>query len=384
MPELTVDVDEFTLVLRSTGKLDVMDWLDELDIIIDEFTRLSRIEELYGKLENATSKLQAGYTDGLTVGNRPWHFMMCWHEENPQMGLCIKFSAHAYAAYRQNFEQKYHAKMNIVEFLKMIRSDLYKMRLSRIDLTADYKDYPNPRDPSKQLDPNTLYCQLKKANYVIKNHKDKKTIRTYSALDKNGAYETFYVGSRKGKTDGFLRCYDKKQEQITTNGFRYDEAVNCESWVRFEAVFKGTYAHQITEQLQQINTEDELKRLIAKDISDKYRFFDMATGDVLKITDDLVGLAAGTAAGALSYPGTRDNTIRQSIKYLKNNSGLYMIFYKVYIVWGTEGEEALLKHLKEIYERKYKPTADEKAEIRHWRKKHWKELMGTQLEENFN
>lgn len=384
MPELAVGVDEFTLVLRSTGTLETIDWLNELDKMIDEFTRLSRIEELYGKLENATSKLQAGYTNGVTIANRPWHFMICWHEFLPTMGLCIKFSAHAYAAYCQDYEKKYQEKMNIVVFLKQIESDIYTMRLSRIDLTADYKDYPNPRNPTRQLDPNTLYEQMKRGNYIIKNHKDKKVIRTYSALDKNGAYETFYAGSRKGKTDGFLRCYDKKQEQIETCGYRYDEAIKCESWVRFEAVFKGTYAHQITEQLRKISTEDELKQLIARDISDKYRLFDISTGDWLEITNDLVGLAAGTAAGGLSCSGARDNTIKQSIEYLKKNSGLYMIFYKVNIVWGAGGEEKLLKHLKEVYEREYKPTADKKSEIKNWRKKHWKELMGTRLEDNFN
>lgn len=384
MPELAVGVDEFTLVLRSTGALETIDWLDELDKMTDEFIRLSRIEELYGKLENATSKLQAGYTNGLTIANRPWHFMICWHEILPTMGLCIKFSAHAYAAYCRDYEKKYQAKMNIVVFLKQIESDIYTMRLSRIDLTADYKDYPNPRNPARQLDPNTLYEQIKSGNYIIRNHKDKKVIRTYSALDKNGAYETFYAGSRKGKTDGFLRCYDKKQEQIETSGYRYDEAIQCESWVRFEAVFKGTYAHQITKQLKGISTEDELKQLIAMDISDKYRFYDMTTAHELEITEDLVGLATGRDEGKLSCSGARDNTIRQSIEYLKKNSGLYMIFYKVNIVWGKKGEEALMEHLKAVYENDYKPEAEKKAEIRNWRKKHRRELMGTRLEDNFN
>ena len=69
--------------------------------------------------------------------------------------------------------------------------------------------------------------------------------------------------------------------------FTYDEAIQCESWVRFEAVYKGIYAHQITEGLQQVSTEDELKQLIAKYISDKYQFYDTATGDALQITEDL-------------------------------------------------------------------------------------------------
>jgi len=383
MPTLEVGVDEFTLVLLPTGKIDVMDWLDELDKMMATFIRLSRIEELYGPLGTATKKLQAGYTSGLTVQNRPWHFMICWHEDIPTMGLCIKFSAHAYAAYRQDFQEKYQAKMNIVEFLKMVDSDIYVTRLSRIDLTADYKDYPNPRDPNGQLDPDTLYRQLINGNYVIKNQNGKKTLRTLSALHKNGVYETFYAGSRKGKTDGFLRCYDKKTEQIVTKGFRYDEAIQCKSWVRFEAVFKGTYAHQITEQLKQISTEDELTKLIAKHISDKYQLVDVATGDTLDITEDLAQIALGSGAGTLISPSNRDNTIRQSIQYLKKNSGLFAVFFKVSEVWGAQGERKLFSHLREIYQSEYKPTAGEKPEMKDWYAKHYRELRGQRLEDNF-
>ena len=288
-----------------------------------------------------------------------------------------------YAAYCQDYEKKYQTKMNIVEFLKMVASDIYTMRLSRIDLTADSKDYPNPRDPNGQLAPDTLYRQLLNCNYVIKNYKDRKTIRTFSALNKGGAFETFYAGSRKSKTDGYLRCYDKKQEQIATYGFQYDEAVQCKSWVRFEAVFKGTYAHQITEQLQQICTEDELIQLIAKHISDRYRFFDIATGDALEITDDLVGIALGSAVGALSCPSNRDNIIQQSIQYLKKNSGLFAIFYKVETVWGSAGAWKLFQYLREVYQKEYKPTADEKPEFKTWHKKHYAELRRQRLEDNF-
>lgn len=383
MPKLEVGVDEFTLVLRSAGKMDVMDWLDELDRMIDEFVRLSHIEDLYGKLDVATGKLQAGYTHGLTLLGRPWHLMICWHEDMPVMGLCVKFSAYAYAVYRRDYEKMYQSKMNIVEFLRLIKSDMYIMRLSRIDLTADYKDYPHPRDPNARLDPNTLYRRLVNGDYVIKNHNGKKAVRTFSALDKNGAYETFYAGSRRGKTDGFLRCYDKKQEQIETNGYRYDEAIQCKSWVRFEAVFKGTYAHQITEQLEQINTEDELKQLIAKHISDKYQFYDAATDTALDITEDLAGIVTGNTVASLSSPGTRDNELRKSIQYLKKDSGLFAIFYKVYRIWGLNGEWELFLHLREVYMKEYKPDAENKPEIQYWVKKHQAELKNQQLKDNF-
>lgn len=345
MPELAVGVDEFTLVLRSSGRLDVMDWLEELDKIIEEFIKLSHIEELYGELDVATKKIQAGYTNGLTILDRPWHFMVCWHEDIPKMGVCIKFSAHAWVVYRQDYETKYNTKMNVAVFLQMVKSDIYTMRLSRIDLTADYKNYPNPLAPNTHLNPNTLYGQLIKGRYVIKNSKNKQVIRTLSALDKDGTYETFYAGSRKGKTDGFLRCYDKRQEQIDTTGYRYDEAIQCESWVRFEAVYKGIYAHQITE--------------------------------------DLAGMALGSKVGELSCPSSRDNTIRQSIRYLKENSGLFAIFYKVYDVWGFDGEWELYLHLREEYRTKYRAEAEKKPEMINWHKKHHAELKKQKLKDNF-
>lgn len=360
-----------------------MDWSDEMDEMIDEFIQRSHIETLYGKLDAAAAKIQAGYTNGLTILSRPWHFMICWHEDIPTMGICIKFSAHAWAAYCQDYEVKFGQKMNAAVFLRAIKSDIYAMRLSRIDLTADYKDYPNPLAPNMPLDTDTLYCQLIKGQYVIKNYQNKQLIRTYSALDKNGAYETFYAGSRKGKTDGFLRCYDKRQEQIDTTGYRYDEAIQCKSWIRFEAVYKGIYAHQISDQLQQINTEDELKRLIAKHISDKYQFFDVATDGALQITEDLAGIALGSNVGALSYPSSRDNEIRQSIRYLKENSGLFAIFYKVFDVWGFDGEKELYDYLKKEYRTNYWPAAGHKPEMKNWHEKHYKELKKQRLKDNF-
>ena len=81
--------------------------------------------------------------------------------------------------------------------------------------------------------------------------------------DRGGAYQTFYLGSQKGKTNGFLRCYDKKAEQLQTMGFRYGDALNCDSWVRFEAVYRHDYAHQITEGLLSVKTVQELSQLIA-------------------------------------------------------------------------------------------------------------------------
>lgn len=392
-PKIQVGVDEFTVVLQSIyiDDMELDDWELFVDDMKAEFLEKSKIEELFGKPEQATSKVQAGYNYGLTYTDRPWHFMIAWHDKYVKMGVCVKFSAFAYASYKQAFKEKYQQEINIATFLRMIQSTEYTTRLSRIDLTADYFDYPDPLNPYSFLDPDSIYRRLEDGSYIIKNYKEKSTIKSFSALHKNGAYETFYAGTKKGKTDGLLRCYDKKSEQMETHGFRFQEAEEHKSWVRFEASFKHNYAHQISEQLLQksengdyiIQTDTELQQLIAKHIVDKYCFYDTATDAPTTFSEELSRIVSGIQADALSRPNARDNSIKQSVDYLKKNSGLYATFYKVYEVWGEPGETKLLEHLKDYYTNKYKPKAPKKKDIICWLNKHREDLAKTAIEDSF-
>lgn len=392
-PDIRVGVDEFTLVLQSTSidDIELDEWGETVDEMLRVFLVKSRIEVLFGPLGWAIGKLQAGYTHGLTYADRPWHFMIAWHDTYVKMGVCVKFSAFAYASYKQTYKEKYQVELNIATFLQMVQSDKYTTRLSRIDLTADYFDYPDPIIPVNYLDPDSIYNRLLNGIYKIKNHKEKSMIKTFSALHKDGAYETFYAGTKKGKTDGFLRCYDKKEEQIQSHGFRFQEAEKYKSWVRFEAVFKHNYAHQISEQLLKksangnylIQTKAELQQVIAKHIIDKYCFYDMETDEPATFSEDLAAIAAGAQVDALSRPNGRDNSLQQSITYLKTNSGLFSTFYKVYMIWGAAGEKELLDHLKEQYEKFRDEEAPDKADIQNWIWKHYSSLYNTDLKDSF-
>ncbi len=298
------------------------------------------------------------------------------------MGICVRFSAYAYAVYKQEFTQRYQTEMNIWAFLRMVQDDLYITRLSRIDLTADYKNYPDPLNPNAPLNPDMIYTRLKDGSYIVKNWKDRRAVKNMSGLDKDGAYETFYVGARTNKSNGYLRCYNKKLEQIRTKGFRYDEAIQCESWVRFEAVFLHGYAHQITGQLlANTATTQELRQLIAKYISDRYRFYDTATEEVTDFTDDLIGIATGAKADTLSMASPRDNDLRQSIEHLRKGSGLYAALYKAFLVWGIGADRQLLEYLYDDYKSVYKARilngADQykQKEMRLWLQRHYEEIV---------
>lgn len=350
MSSLAVGVDEFTVILQPPDKVKVTDWPDTVDMMLSVFLTKSQLVNLFRRMDNAT-KMQAGYTSGLTYTDRPWYLVICWHEDMPNMGICVRFSAYAYAAYKEAYMAQFQTEMNIADFLHMVQDDVYTTRLSRIDLTADYYDYSDELLPDRQLSPDLVYERLKDGSYVVRNRNDRQSARNMSALDREGRYETVYIGSRRGKTNGFLRIYDKKQEQIQTMGYRYDEALQHESWVRFEASFLHDAAHQLTEQLlSEGMTAQDLQRWIARHITDKYRFVRPETGEATEFTADLMGVAAGSSVAALSTPSPRDNSLRQSIRYLRNGSGLYSTLFKVANIWGPEAARELMDFLLCEYE----------------------------------
>jgi len=364
-----------------------MEWGEKITEVVETFLSKSRLREMFGPMEQVQGKVQAGYTAGLTYINRPWYLMISWNDDMPNMGICVRFSAYAYAVYKQEFVQRYQADMNIAAFLQMVQDDLYMTRLSRIDLTADYKNYPDPLNSYAPLSPDSIYTRLKDGSYIVKNWRDRQAVRTMSGIDKDGAYETFYVGARTNKSNGYLRCYNKKLEQIQTNGFRYDEAIQCDSWVRFEAVFLHSYAHQITDQLFKTATVQELKRLIAKYISDRYQFYDTATEEVTEFTDDLIGIATGAKAATLTMESPRDNDLRQSIEHLRKGSGLYATLYKAFLVWGSGADRRLLEYLYRDYTKDYKrkllagKDRYRGKEMRIWFQKHYAETVKYTLED---
>ena len=142
------------------------------------------------------------------------------------MGICVKFSAHAWADYQNTFSDIYGTDMNIVEFLRIVQSDKYTARLSRIDMTADYFNF------HKSFQPDTLYKGLTNGTVGVKDYKNRSMQKTKSALNKNGVTSTIYLGLRKSNTRHFSRIYDKRLEQIEKKGFRYDEAMKCKRWIR--------------------------------------------------------------------------------------------------------------------------------------------------------
>lgn len=371
-PRIECGIDEFTIVLQPTPRVPIDRWIAEAQNIIYEFIKLSKIEELFEEMEVTTHKLVQGYTSGFIL-NRPFYLCICFNSELEAMGVCCRFSAYAWASYQEEFLRNFDEEIELSQFLRMVQSDIYSQRLSRVDLTVDYFNMPNPIYQGQYLSPDTIYNCLIKGQMVVVDHQGRSNIKTFSGINNQGEYETCYVGSRKGNTSGFLRIYDKKLEQEQTHGFRYADAIQTQSWIRFEAVYKSPYSHQIGDALLDIYTKSDYECFIASKILDKYILKLSATDEVMFFSELLMMVASGKEFDSLECTSPRDNSLMQSLKYLVTNSGLYITLEKIQRLYPQQqAVEKVLEWLQQMFEKHYqeKVSRVENHEVDKWLMKH--------------
>lgn len=357
--EILVGIDELTVVLSADKTLirGLEDWKPKAESMITEFARLANLKGIFGTQKDLEGKPPQGYTVAYQYGDNPFYFAVAYHPSCPQMGVVVKFSAHSWSAYCQN------GCMDIKKFLNRISSKSYRFRLSRVDFTVDYQNW--------DISVDGIYQNLMGKRLEIHNYKGEINHSEITALEVDGRVGTFYVGSRKAGTRLFLRVYDKKAEQTEKKGFRYKEALDTKSWVRFEAVFKGDYAHQLTNIILETDGED-LNGFIAGKVTEKYRFYDLESE---KYTDFTTALLEKSERDFphLRLESPRDNDFISSLMHLVRGSGLFPALYKCDEIWGDETSMTLLQCLHDIYKDGYAPNDD----VLLWLKKH-KDTLGKQ------
>ena len=361
-PEIFLGIDEFTIVLSDVMPLwgGLGQWESKAESIITEFSRRADLERIFGTQKELERTPPQGYTKAYQYGDTPFYFAVAYHPSCPKMGVIVKFSAYSWAVYCQR------GWTNIKRFLCSIKSDAYSIRLSRVDFTVDYQNW--------DISVDDIYQNLINKSLEIHDHKNHVNHSEISAHEINGKSSTFYVGSRKEGSRLFLRVYDKRAEQIEQRGFRFKEALNTKSWVRFEAVFKGKYAHQLTNIIMETG-EEKLADLIANKVTEKYRFYDLESEENTDFTTALLEKSKGDFK-RLRLESPRDNELLDSLIHLVIGSGLFPTLYKCDEVWGDESSKELLKCLHDIYKNDYAPNED----VRHWLKYNKEILEGQPLE----
>lgn len=370
-PVIMTSVDEVTFVIKPTE--DTVgeypdNWQQIALSLAETIAEKLSLPALFG--EYAPLKTPpAGYTDGFTFQHLPYYFAIAWHQTNFIMGIILKFSASALSHYKATYQDYYSELIDVHNIAQLLYVDYYDLRLSRIDLAVDYFNYP--------MSVNSLYQGLKDKQYIITNHKGRKNVSNVSAQEVNGEAQTVYVGSKKKNVSALLRIYNKYQEQLDNQGRYMHLTKYCNSWIRMEASYKGTYSNQILSLLLDIDSPQDLSKLIVNKMIDKYCFHDTKTGQSLPFTSDLL-------KGFGSFPeleslNSRNNDLLATISYLMKGSGFYPLLKKIEEVWGTQARNHFIIRLIQEYETNYTPNPD----VRIWLNKFGRKLEKLNYEDFF-
>lgn len=141
------------------------------------------------------------------------------------------------------------------------------------------------------------------------------------------------------------------------------EAKQLNDWVRFEAEYKGEYAHQLTEAIRNCNTESELKDIIVGSILDRYGIYytkESKSGKVNRPTPETQKLLdlLDTDDFRFTTKSSRNSLLSQSIDYIRQNSGLFPLLYKANEIFGKGTDKELLEWLYDDYYQNFTPNDD--------------------------
>ncbi|HGD1826566.1 replication initiation factor domain-containing protein [Streptococcus anginosus] len=348
---IMTSIDELTLVIKPTedtiGEYPER-WNQIAPQLAGTISEKLKLPLLLGDYSSPEKRLPAGYTDGFTFENMPYYFSIAWHERNFTMGVIIKFSASALSHYKQVYKEYFNEFIDVHNIAQWLDEDYWELRLSRIDLAVDYFNY--------DMTVNDLYQGLKNKQFLIANHKGRKNTSNISAQEVNGIAQTIYVGSKKKNVNALLRIYDKYQEQIDNRG-RYVHVINlCNSWIRMEASYKGTYSNQILTLLLTITDSKGLSQLVVNKIMDKYCFYNTEDGTPLSFTSDLLaGLGVFPELESLS---SRNNQLMATILYIMKGSSLFPTLKRIEEAWSVEARNHFIIRLIQEYEWNYIPNQD--------------------------
>lgn len=354
---LEIGVDEITLVFQLSKNrksvLGVRDWDSVAEELIGVFEKKADFLSVFGDKEQE-EKAPEGYKTAYKYGEHPFYFCIAYHPYYANMGIIVKFSAQALDYYIES------SGIEVYQFMQKLIYPDYTIRLSRIDLTADYIDedinitgiYQNLMDNRIGIFREYMSKKTGKLEY-------KRVAMKYSGLLKEQDVPTIYIGSMQ--SDSRLRIYDKKREQIEKKGTKFDKAVGCKNWIRFEGVFKYEYAHQLSEQLLKISSINDYLNLIASTLVQKFRFMTVDANGAADVETDYTQMllnAINNNSFQLKAPSTRNYDLARNINYIFTGSGIMNTLYKVEEIWGAEAAAYLLEYIAEYLTDEFEPSDD--------------------------
>lgn len=367
---LELGVDEITLVLQvSPNFTDNESWAKKAEKVIDIFSTKADFINIFGYKRLDDTAIVKGYNKFWTFGEHDFTMTVAINTSRFDMGIVIKFSATALSYYCE------YSNLNVYQLLQNTVDDNYTMRLSRIDLTADYID--------EDINLTDIYYDLTHGKAGIYNRYQAKEPGEYfykkSQLSISGfaiadSIPTIYIGKSQSKSNLQARFYDKKQEQIDRNGHQLKKAKSVTSWHRLEVILRHDFAHLMTsELLYNIHNDNEFANLIANTISQKIRIMkknyverdkktelELVEIDCIQMIIDKINNYNFT----LSSPKSRNNDLARQIAHIFTGSGIMSVWYKIYTIWGRDVVDDMMKDM--LSELEY---FEENEDCRYWLQK---------------
>lgn len=369
---MEIGIDELNIVLQPVHEdigddLGLLTWPDLATCIIGAAADALNFGAVFG-LARELSKRPAGYGEAFTYGEHGFYLAAAFNPGSPSQGVLFTFSAQALAWWRERTGRETWELVQLVQ-----RQDLYTVRVSRIDLTADFLD--------EGMSVQGIYDGLMSGDLIGQRRQIGKggtvQLRAWDwsprGILSNGEARTIYLGSQAKNTGGFLRVYDKRAEQIETRGAHLDKAQACADWVRFEARLMGKNAHAFGYELERCASDDDMKRLIAHVFTDRYTFRDTASGILAPWSASLAAVAGNPSAVLLSAPSTRNHDLAAKLDHVADSSGLISLLHRVRGIWGDDAPELLMAYLLAL--------ADDRAPTRETRA--WVSAYGDVYRQDF-
>ncbi len=339
---IEIGVDEITLVLQLNEaekyNLSTYEWREKAKKLIEIFEEKANILKIFGE-KVIMLRNKGGYNVGYKYGGNNFYFSISYHDIKYDMGVCVKFSAQALEYYCENTQ------LRVYQLLKIVQDDYYQTRLSRIDLIADYIDEDIKLDHiySKYRENKIKICR----EYTGKNNEKKiKAINIKIKAYLNKTAETIIIGS--SKSDALLKLYDKKNEQISKCGNKYDKAIASKNWIRLELVYRYGIAHSITDELLNIDNNADYESYIINNILSRFLFMEVDEQNNMHMCDCTQKLNDSVIRKTYAYNTikVKNYDLKKNIDYIINNSGIMNTFYKINEIWGDKAIELFLEVLR--------------------------------------
>lgn len=335
-------IDEYTIVFQSTDFLDIVTgniWIRTANQMIDKIILRLNLELIFGA-KKKSSKTPLGYTDGYEFEDNNYYLNIAFHTSIKEMGVVVRFSARSLSYYTKNYNVKAYELLN-----KLVDRD-YTFRLSRVDIYMDYID-----EEFSVSDIHRDFAKKEVCVAQIRKDKDGNNYFQKSNLKETGYFEenittSLHLGSKKSPS--FIRIYDKRHEQFSKNGSELLKAKSSNSWIRFEAVYRDEFAHQITDLLINLNNDDDYINLLVNLFLQKYSFLalksDGTFNGLMPYTRKLHNTLKKQEI-LLSSPDTRNNDLIKSYLYLIRGSGLIKFTYIIKRLWGDKAIQELFNEI---------------------------------------